>query len=144
MLNDALTATAAYSPPLVKSEGQWKSIDIDGKEVPMVWPGSKDATTFDTGVPAETLQKAGTGSVEVPAGFVRSHFLDFAKRITGFVVFRRFILVYIGMSRVGWLAWTREKVSIGQLRRQAVFAPLKIRAHPLTGDGIWHPDARWI
>lgn len=36
----------------------------------MVWPGSKEAKTFNTGVPAEELQKAGRGSVEVPTGFV--------------------------------------------------------------------------
>ncbi|KAF8554951.1 thiamine diphosphate-binding protein [Imleria badia] len=58
ILNDTVTASATYSSPLVKFEGQWKSIVIDGKEVPMVWPGSKEATTFGTGVPAE-----------VPAGF---------------------------------------------------------------------------
>lgn len=37
----------------------------------MVWPGSKEAKTFDTGAPAEVLQKAGKASVDVPAGFVR-------------------------------------------------------------------------
>ena len=42
----------------------------------MVWPGSKEARTFDTGVSAEMLQKAGKGSVEVPAGFVRPCFLN--------------------------------------------------------------------
>ncbi|KAF8137705.1 thiamine diphosphate-binding protein [Boletus edulis] len=69
VLNDALAPSATYSPPLVKFEGQWRSIVIDGKEVPMVWPGSKEAKTSDTGVPTEVLQKAGRGSVEVPAGF---------------------------------------------------------------------------
>lgn len=47
----------------------------------MVWPGSKGAKTFDTGVPAEVLEKAGRGSVEVPPGFARVLFLDF--RVTG-------------------------------------------------------------
>jgi probable 2-oxoglutarate dehydrogenase E1 component DHKTD1 len=85
VLNDALTASATYSPPLVKFEDQWKSIVIDGKEVPMVWPGSKEATAFDTGAPAEVLQKAGRGSVEVPAGFVRTGFLIFRQAVTGSV-----------------------------------------------------------
>lgn len=86
MLNDALTASATYFPPSVKFEGQWKSIVIDGKEVPMVWPGSKEAKTFDTGVPAEVLQKAGTGSVEVPAGFVSDllHFLAGCNWVYGY------------------------------------------------------------
>lgn len=79
MLNDALTASAVYSPPLVKFEGQWKSVVIDGKEVPMVWPGSKEAKTFGTGVPTEVLQKAGRGSVEVPAEFVRISFSIFGR-----------------------------------------------------------------
>ncbi|KAG8217006.1 thiamine diphosphate-binding protein [Butyriboletus roseoflavus] len=69
VLNDALTASATYSPPSVKFDGQWKSILSNGKEVFIVWPGSKEAKTFNTGVPAEVLHKAGRGSVKVPAGF---------------------------------------------------------------------------
>ncbi|KAH0826763.1 thiamine diphosphate-binding protein [Lanmaoa asiatica] len=81
VLNDALTASATYSPPLVKFEGQWKSIVIGGKEVPMVWPGSKEVQTFDTGVPAEVLQRAGRGSVEIPAGFHATRFMVILQEI---------------------------------------------------------------
>jgi probable 2-oxoglutarate dehydrogenase E1 component DHKTD1 len=51
----------------------------------MVWPGSNEARVFDTGVPAEVLRKAGRGSVEVPAGFVRTCILKFRQAVTGSV-----------------------------------------------------------
>ncbi|KAF9232585.1 dehydrogenase E1 and transketolase domain-containing protein 1 [Melanogaster broomeanus] len=68
-LNDALAASATHVPPLVKFDGQWSTSAIAGTEVEMVWPGSKEAQTFDTGVSAEVLRKAGKDSVEVPEGF---------------------------------------------------------------------------
>lgn len=52
----------------------------------MVWPGSKEAKTFDTGVPTEVLQKAGRGSVEVPIGFVRNCRLNLWRVLTGAVI----------------------------------------------------------
>ena len=89
----------------------------------MVWPGSKEAKTFDTGVPAEVLQKAGRGSVEVPTGFVRAFVLKNSARwnwVCGHF-FRKSILDYSGTSRVGSRAWTRGKVSIGLLPRYVAF-----------------------
>ncbi|KIJ14628.1 hypothetical protein PAXINDRAFT_12464 [Paxillus involutus ATCC 200175] len=68
-LNDALAASATYVPPPVKFDGQWSTTVIDGTGVRMVWPGSKEARTFDTGVSSEVLRKVGKGSVEVPDGF---------------------------------------------------------------------------
>ncbi|KAH7887154.1 dehydrogenase E1 and transketolase domain-containing protein 1 [Phlebopus sp. FC_14] len=68
-LADALAASSSYVPPTVKLEGQWKVTRVNGEDVPMVWHGSVDARTFDTGVPADVLRKVGQGSVSVPQGF---------------------------------------------------------------------------
>lgn len=68
-LTDALAASASYSPPLVKMEGQWNATQIDDNDVKMVWPGSPEAQTFDTGVDAEVLREVGSASVSVPDGF---------------------------------------------------------------------------
>ncbi|KAG9310005.1 thiamine diphosphate-binding protein [Chiua virens] len=56
-------------PQLYEDKLVWKSAVINGRKVPMVWPGSNEAKTFDTGAPVEMLQTAGKGSVEVPTGF---------------------------------------------------------------------------
>ena len=71
-LTDALSASASYSPPLVKLEGQWRSTKIvGGKETKLVWPGSPEAQTFGTGVgPESLLREVGRASVSVPVAFV--------------------------------------------------------------------------
>ncbi|KIJ59952.1 hypothetical protein HYDPIDRAFT_117851 [Hydnomerulius pinastri MD-312] len=69
LLNDALAASATYVPPTITFDGQWSTTKVDGSEVGMAWPGSKEARTFDTGVSAEVLKKVGEGSVSVPEGF---------------------------------------------------------------------------
>ncbi|KIK77031.1 hypothetical protein PAXRUDRAFT_835129 [Paxillus rubicundulus Ve08.2h10] len=68
-LNDALAVSATYVPPPVKFDGQWSTTVIDGTDMAMVWPGSKEARAFDTGVSTEVLRKVGKASVEVPDGF---------------------------------------------------------------------------
>jgi len=67
---EALSASASYSPPLVKLDGRWSSTKIDGKDAKMVWPSSPEARTFDTGVGAESLKEVGKASVSVPEKFV--------------------------------------------------------------------------
>ncbi|KAL4072369.1 thiamine diphosphate-binding protein [Scleroderma yunnanense] len=68
-LTEALSLSTSYIPPLVKLEGQWSSAKIDGEDVKLVWPGSPEARTFDTGVGAETLREVGKASVSVPGEF---------------------------------------------------------------------------
>ncbi|KAI6158451.1 dehydrogenase E1 and transketolase domain-containing protein 1 [Pisolithus thermaeus] len=68
-LTDALAASASYSPPPIKLERQWSTTKIDGNDIKMVWPGSSEAQTFDTGVNAELLKEVGRASVSVPEGF---------------------------------------------------------------------------
>ena len=67
---EALSASASYSPPLAKLDGQWSSAKIDGEDAKMVWPSSPKARTFDTGVGAESLKVVGRASVSVPEKFV--------------------------------------------------------------------------
>ncbi|KAG6330643.1 hypothetical protein ID866_8445, partial [Astraeus odoratus] len=68
-LSDALSLSTSHILPLVKFDGQWSSTKIDGRNVPMVWPGSPEARTFDTGESSESLRKVGKASVSVPEGF---------------------------------------------------------------------------
>lgn len=56
-------------------EGQWGSISVDGKDTKMVWPGSSEAQTFDTGVGADLLREVGRASVAVPEEFVSAYYL---------------------------------------------------------------------
>jgi len=74
-LTDALSLSASYSPPLVKLEGQWGSTNVDGKHMKMVWPGSPEAQTFDTGVGTDLLREVGRASVAVPEEFVSAQYL---------------------------------------------------------------------
>lgn len=55
--------------------GQWSSIRVDREDKSIVWPGSTEAQTFNTGVNAELLKKIGESSVSVPEGFVSYHHL---------------------------------------------------------------------
>ena len=76
LLTDALSLSACYSPPLVKLEEQWGSTNVDGKDTKMVWPGSPEAHTLDTGVGADLLREVGRASVAVPEEFVSAQYLE--------------------------------------------------------------------
>lgn len=69
-LTEALSASESYSPPFMKLEGHWSSTNIDGHDTKLVWPGSPEAQTFDTGIDADSLKEVGRASVAAPEGFV--------------------------------------------------------------------------